>query len=270
MTKLLAFTDTHLRSEGETIIGLDPYAKFAGALEHAQRRHPDATRIVVMGDLVNSGKAEEYERFKQVIDTAKCPVTIIPGNHDDRNQLVESLSLTRDDAGYVQSVFDTETHRVIAIDTVFGEKYLSFASLGQYNEARLKWLDAQLAAADKPVLLFAHHPPFKVGFDGMDDIRMRDDEAFADVVLGRVAHIICGHVHRTISGNWRGLSYSILKSTCHQMPLALGDAGMSLSTDEPSAYGVILLSEDNVIVHTEDWELAKDEFFSSDDAIAQP
>lgn len=270
MTKLLAFTDTHLRSAGEMIIGLDPYAKLAGALEHAQRRHPDAEHIVFMGNLVNSGKPEEYARFKEILATATRPVTIIPGNHDSRDQMVDSLSLTRDDIGYVQSIFDTPTHTVIAIDTVFGDKYLSFASLGQYDDKRLAWLDQHLSAAEKPVVLFAHHPPFKVGFDGMDDIRMRDDDAFAEVAQGRIAHMICGHVHRTISGNWRGLSYTVLKSTCHQMPLALGEKGMSLSTDEPSAYGVVLLTDDGVIVHTEDWELAAEEFFESDDAVAQP
>lgn len=269
MTKLLAFTDLHFKPPGETIIGLDPREKFAAALAHALRRHPDAARIVLMGDLANSGTAEEYAALRPLLQDCPVPVTLMPGNHDNREVMAETLGVTRDAGGYVQSSFDTPTHRVICIDSVFGTKYLSFASLGQFDAPRQDWLKAELAKSDKPVLLFSHHPPMKVGFAGMDEIRLRDDDALAGILSGSpVQHIICGHVHRTISGHWRGHGYTILKSTCHQMPLALDDKDLSLSTDEPAAYGIVLLNEDGVTVHSEDFELAGDDFTPSPDAVA--
>lgn len=269
MTKLLAFTDLHIKAEGETIIGLDPYQKFADAFAHAVRRHPDADHVVLMGDLVNSGKPEEYARVAAAIADSPVPVTLMPGNHDDREAMADALGAHRDGDGYIQTVIETPTHRVICLDTVFGDRYLSFASLGQYDQKRLDWLATQLET-DKPILLFAHHPPMKVGFPGMDEIRMRDDAKLAALIAGStVQHIICGHVHRTISGHWRGIGFSIFKSTCHQAPLSFESKGLSLSTDEPAAYGIVLLTEDGVIVHTEDFELASDEIVDSDDAVAQ-
>lgn len=269
MTKLLCFTDLHVKDEGETIIGIDPLDRFADAMAHALRRHPDADRVVLMGDLVNSGRAEEYARIKPVLDSCPLPLTILPGNHDDRASMQAVLGTRPDANGFLHSTFETPTHRVVCLDTVFGTKYLSFASLGQMDAPRLDWLRAQLDT-DKPVLLIAHHPPMKVGFPGMDDIRMRDDDALAELIAGStVQHILCGHVHRTISGHWRGIGFSIFKSTCHQAPLSFDSKGMSLSTPEPGAYGIVLLTEDGVIVHTEDWQIASDEIADSDDAVAQ-
>lgn len=269
MTKLLAFTDIHLKPEGETIIGIDPFTRLRDALAHGLRRHKDVARIILMGDLANSGRPAEYARLRTLLADCPVPVTLMPGNHDDRDALVEAFDLPRDENGFVQSVIDTPTHRVICLDTVFGTKYLSFASLGQYDAPRQDWLRAELARSDKPVLLFAHHPPMRVGFAGMDEIRLRDDDAFAAILEGSpVQHIICGHVHRTISGHWRGHGYTILKSTCHQMPLALENRDLSLSTDEPGAYGIVLLDEDGVTVHSEDFELASDEFVPAPEAVA--
>ena len=39
------------------------------------------------------------------------------------------------------------------------------------------------------------------------------------------------------------------------MPMALAEASSHLSIDEPGAYGLLLLSGDGVIVHTEDFTL---------------
>lgn len=267
-TKLLCFTDLHIRRPGETIIGLDPIAKFRGALDHALRRHPDAARVVLMGDLANSGRAEEYAALRAVLQGCPLPVTLMPGNHDDRDALCAGLGAARDADGFIQSSLDTESHRVLFLDTVFGTRYLSFASLGQYDAPRLNWLKAQLDT-DRPVLIFAHHPPMKTGFPGMDDIRLRDDAALAEAIRGStVRHLICGHVHRSISGSWQGCGFTILKSTCHQSPLAFDSHELSLSTPEPAAYGIVLLSDEGIVVHSEDWELASDEYVNSDDAVA--
>jgi mRNA degradation ribonuclease J1/J2 len=39
------------------------------------------------------------------------------------------------------------------------------------------------------------------------------------------------------------------------MPMILGDHDPSLSIDEPGAYGLLLLSDTGVVVHTEDFSL---------------
>ena len=103
-----------------------------------------------------------------------------------------------------------------------------------------------------------HHPPHATGFVGMDAIALSNATEFYDLVLQypQVQHITAGHVHRTISGNHKGISYSVFKSTCHQQPLIFNADDTSLSVDEPAAYGLIMLSPDSVQVHTEDFEIS--------------
>ena len=57
-----------------------------------------------------------------------------------------------------------------------------------------------------------HHPPFQVGFAGMDAIALVDGADFIQLLQGfDIAHLIAGHVHRTISGSTAGLSFSMFK-----------------------------------------------------------
>jgi hypothetical protein len=44
MHEVLVLTVIHILPEGETVIGLDPLARFTQGLAHAIERHPDAAR----------------------------------------------------------------------------------------------------------------------------------------------------------------------------------------------------------------------------------
>lgn len=273
MTKLLALTDIHMKAKGQTIIGLDPFENFKRGLDHAVSHHPDAERVILMGDLTNSGTPEEYARVGEIIADCPIPVTLMCGNHDQRDNLTAAFPWANtDDNGFVQDAFVCGTTRVLTTDTQFGPPFVSYAHLGQYCDKRFAWLTDQLQQAKdagQNVALFAHHPPMKVGFAGMDQIRMRDDTRMAEVLKSADVdvHFICGHVHRTISGSWHGHGFTVFKSTCHQMPLALENPDLSLSTPEPAAYGVILLTADGIIAHSEDFDLAEDDVQPSADAM---
>lgn len=266
MHKLLAFTDIHMKPEGQSIIGLDPFEQVRRALDHGIRHHPDAQRIILMGDLANSGTLDEYTRVARIISGVDIPVTLMAGNHDNRDNLIATLPhVVTDSAGYLQTSHSYGDTRVLTLDTLYGPPAVSYAHFGAYCDARFAWLTEQLSQAKQAgqrVALFSHHPPFRIGFTGMDQIRMRDDVRMHKVLKasGVPIHLICGHVHRTISGHWDGFGFSMLKGTCHQMPLAIGSTDMTLGTPEPAAYGIILLTEDGIIVHSEDFDLAQETF----------
>ena len=273
MKKLLALTDIHMKVESQTIIGLVPFENFRRGLNHAITHHPDAERVILLGDLTNSGTMDEYIRLAEVIADCTIPVTLMCGNHDKRDNLTAAFPDTPiDDNGFVQDAFVCGNTRVLTTDTQFGPPFLSYAHLGQYCDKRFSWLIDQLQkakTANQSVALFAHHPPMKVGFKGMDQIRMRDDKRMAETLatVGIQVHFLCGHVHRTISGSWHGHGFTVFKSTCHQMPLALENPDLSLSTAEPAAYGVILLTQEGIIAHSEDFDISGKGVRPSTDAM---
>lgn len=261
MKKLLVLTDIHIRGEGQTIIGLDPLERFTAALAHAMRQHSDADHLILTGDLTHSGQVTEYERLKDALGGLLVPVSLMLGNHDRRDHFLRVFPQTPvTAAGHVQRVLDLGTHRAILLDTLDGPPFRPAHHSGWLCPDRLSWLEQELiAASGQPVIIFLHHPPFKVGFKGMDDIRLENDQKFLALVrrFPNVAHLVCGHIHRTISGNVNGLAFTIFKSPCHQMPLDFVSPDSSLSTAEPGAYGVILLNEGQITLHSEDFDLAK-------------
>jgi len=85
----------------------------------------------------------------------------------------------------------------------------------------------------------------------MDRIGLTDPTHFVAAINGRVnlRHIFFGHVHRPVSGSWRGIAFSALPSTVHQVALDFATVSPVPKTREPPAYGVILLEPEQTVVH---------------------
>ncbi|MGB7267950.1 MAG: phosphodiesterase [Albidovulum sp.] len=264
MQKLLVFTDIHFLADGGTIIGLDPVARFQMGLAQALANHPDARRIIITGDLTHHGEAAEFARLRAVLADCPMPVSLMIGNHDRRAPFRAAFpEVPVTDAGFVQSTIDTGSYRLIMLDTLDEEAEVEHSGL--LCPHRLDWMDRAIAeAGDRRVIIFTHHPPITTGFAGMDRIGLRNRAEVAQRLRnhGNVCQIIAGHVHRTISGATAGIPTAIFKSPCHQMPMALENDDEHLSIDEPGAYGLLLLGDDGVIVHTEDFTLPAGEVAS--------
>lgn len=194
MTKLIVFTDLHMVPEGTKIIGLDPYQRLLAGIEHVNRHHADANRVIFTGDLTHRADTMSYERLRDLLSLLVPPAAITIGNHDYRERFLETFAhVAPDEDGFVQQVIDFDDCRVVLLDTLFAPPYdYPRSHAGYLCERRLAWLDRMLADANGlPVLLFMHHPPHKTGFTGMDAIRLGNEDAFYDLVLkhGNAPHL---------------------------------------------------------------------------------
>jgi hypothetical protein len=85
----------------------------------------------------------------------------------------------------------------------------------------------------------------------MDLIKLDDAEDFAALLKGHdIRHIFFGHAHRTISGSWKGVSFSALPSLNHQLPL-VGGSVHTVYSDEPPMYAAVTISNGMTIVHSD-------------------
>jgi len=242
-------TDVHLTAQGGTIIGMSPAQRLHEALTHAAQRHADATRLVILGDLTHRGDTAQYQALAALLQDAPWPVTLMLGNHDRRAGFEAVFGHT----GFQQIAFDAPGHRVLCLDTL--DEAAPDTHSGLMCPARLDWLRAELSAATDPVVILMHHHLAKTGFDGMDRIALRNSDQVTDILhnSGKVRQIINGHIHRTIQTHAGPLPVTMIKSTCHQMPLVLGEGSSSLSVNEPGGYGVLLLGPKQCILHHEDF-----------------
>lgn len=256
MEKVLIFTDLHIVPEGETIIGIDPAARFAEALDHAQTHHPYATRIILTGDLTHYGTVPEYERLRHLLSKAARPVHMTLGNHDRRDAFYQVFPEAARDGSFANEVIPLADATLILIDTLDDPQTRDRPHKGYLCDARLEWLQQQLAVSDRAIIAM-HHPPAPVHFPGMDRIALDNGAEFLSIVAksGKVAQMIFGHVHRTISGQMQGIPFSIFKSPTHQMPMDMHGTASSSSVDESGAYGILCIGPDTIVVHTEDFGL---------------
>jgi Icc protein len=246
--KFIHATDPHFVAPGETLLGLDLRDRLEKCVASINANHADAEMCIWTGDIVHWGDEESYRHIREVLAPLAMPSYFVMGNHDARGPLRAVFPETPvDENGFVQYALDVPAGRFVMLDTIMPGTHA-----GELCAARLAWLEARLEEArDRDVYLFMHHPPFDVGIDGMDRIRLADVDGFAGVIEKhpRIRHIFFGHLHRPVHGAWRGISFSTLRATSHSFRLDFTPAEPLVTTHENPGYSVVLLSGESVVVH---------------------
>lgn len=234
-------TDLHIVAPGTLAYGKVDTAAFlerAIAKLVAFRPRPDV--VLITGDLVDLGTAEEYVRVRALLAPLDLPYLIIPGNHDVRDLMHAAFDDLSDvpKSGHFCYAVDRWPVRLIALDTLIEGR-----PDGELCESRRAWLaDALAAGGDKPTMIFMHHPPFLTGIDHMDRMGLADREAFAAIIARHpnVERIVCGHLHRSIEARFAGTIAATLPSTAHQVGLDLVPNAPPSFTYEPPMIGMYL------------------------------
>jgi Icc protein len=230
-------SDTHISTPDSRNDRLFRTAEhLAGAVAHLNALHPQPDLVLATGDLVERGGIDEYERLREILASLDMPLFLIPGNHDDRENLPEVFAdhayLPRNGA-FLQYTVEDWPLRLVGLDTLVpGE------SGGRLCTERLAWLEARLAQApERPTLVFMHHPPFTTGIAAMDEMGLDGIEDLAAVIRRhpQVERITCGHLHRTIVRRFAGTVACTCPATAHQIALDLPPARRLATVMEPPA-----------------------------------
>lgn len=251
--KLIQITDVHLVPQGETLYGIDPQLRLRASIADINAHHADAELCIITGDLTHMGDDASYAVLRNELAALEVPWQLLVGNHDSRQNFRRMFPEMPVDAnGFVQAVWNTPIGCFLFLDTL--EQGLH---AGAYCEKRQAWLEAQLEdCVDEPLYIFMHHPPVKIGIPSLDRVGLMQWRRFMDILAphkDRVRHIFFGHVHRPVSGNWNGISFSALRGTAHQCWLDFDAEDQPPGSLEPPAYGVVLIDEDAVLMHTHDY-----------------
>lgn len=257
MLNFIHLTDTHLVAPGQRLYGLDPIERLELAVADIANRHGPGRALpaafaVITGDLTHYGDPESYHALGAALDRLPFPAHLLIGNHDDRAGFRAGFPAAPvDDAGFVQWALDVDGFRLIALDT-----HTPTGHHGELCAARLDWLAARLLESDAPALLFLHHAPLPVGVAAMDTLVLHEADALWEVLAphrARVRHIFFGHLHRPISGSWRGVPFSTLRGTAHQVALDFAARTNVPGSHEPPGYAVVLADQDSIVIHAHDY-----------------
>ena len=253
MSLLLQLTDLHIREPGKLAYGrIETALYLKRAIDTILRLPQQPNAVVITGDLTDFGRAAEYDHLRQLLAPLTMPVYLMPGNHDDRDQLRRSFAdhTYLGETGFVQFSVAVNGLQLIALDTVNAG-----ASAGSLCSDRLAWLARQLQLhAGKPVVVAMHHPPFQTLIGHMDAIGLLQGAQELQALIAQhanVERIICGHLHRAIQVRFGGTIAMTAASPAHQVCLDLAPDAESMWTLEPPGFVLHALpAEGRLVSHS--------------------
>jgi 3',5'-cyclic-AMP phosphodiesterase len=235
--RVAQISDLHIKPPGALAYGRVDTAK---ALERCvaalNEFAPAPDFVVISGDLADTPMSEGYEHLKRLLAPLKLPFAGIPGNHDRRDMMRAAFP----QGAYAFSSGPlNQKIEVGGLDLVLLDSSVAGKPHGELDTATLQWLDATLASgADRPALLFLHHPPFIAGIWHMDRQNLLNASELAPTVERhpRVRLVAAGHVHRATLTMFAGVPATICPAPNHAVDLDLAQLREPSFKVEPPAF----------------------------------
>lgn len=155
-----AISDLHVKTEGNHTHN----RHFNLALQDIKKTDPNSQGIVVVGDLVDSGKQKEYDQLKKIVEANKDslpPMYFAIGNHESENDAItwqQAFEQYLDNSGAPQLYYDFKIKDSYYI--VLGSESKGWAA--EIGAEQFLWLKQKLAEAEAnstgPIFMFLHQP----------------------------------------------------------------------------------------------------------------
>ncbi len=191
-------TDTHILPKGQEWLCKEETEvdnRLRLVIEHLNSLSPQPDALLLTGDTIEKGGQEAYRYLKEILRPLSMPIYIIPGNHDDREEMRAAFSekVYIPSEGFIQYIIDDYAVRLIGLDT-----HVPHQDYGLLCKQRLQWLEENLKLNPlKPTLIFMHHFPVKVGSKCFDNMICRMEGDFEKLIRSSrcVIGIVAGHYH---------------------------------------------------------------------------
>ncbi|SDR79449.1 phosphodiesterase [Bradyrhizobium canariense] len=235
--RIAQISDLHIKPPGSLAYGRVDTAK---ALERCvaalNEFSPAPDFVVISGDLADTPTSVEYDYLKRLLAPLKLPFAGIPGNHDSRELM--RAAFPQADYALASGPLNQKVE-IGGLDLVLLDSSVPGKPHGELDAPTLQWLDATLASsADRPALLFLHHPPFVTGIWHMDRQNLLNSSELAPIVRrhSRVRLIATGHVHRATLTMFAGVPTTICPAPNHAVDLDLAELRQPSFKVEPPAF----------------------------------
>jgi Icc protein len=175
-----------------------------------ERGRPDA--VLCTGDLSDRGARAAYQRLETYLQAIGAPSFWLPGNHDDRDQM---LAATRDSDRLPGEIRGGQWQIIMLNSQIPGEVG------GRLGADELQRLASALDAGREEglhALVCLHHQPVRIGSAWIDEQMVADAEPFWQLLEGRdtVKAVLWGHVHQQIDRHRGAIALMASPSTCVQ------------------------------------------------------
>lgn len=242
--RIAQVTDMHLEeARGGRLLGMDTDDSFHHVLGLIRNAAVAPDLVLVTGDVANHGSAAAYQRAREYLNRLGVPWFWLPGNHDDRERMVEGLG---DGRPMWRSICVGGWQIVLLDSTVPGQVG------GEIGAAEFALLDHWLDSAPRlPTLLCLHHQPVPVGCAWLDTQLVADAAGLLERVAAhaQVRGVVWGHVHQEFAARIGTAEWYGTPSCCIQF--APGSAGFALDEQAPGMRWIELHPDGRIATRVE-------------------
>jgi Icc protein len=208
--RIIQLTDCHIYGDAASNFdGINTKKTFERVLEGVQKvKKPDL--VVGTGDLSMDGSPQSYSWLRQRLERIDAPVILIPGNHDQQDELENRIG----------SKCFLKCSSLVIDPWCF--HFLNTAHAGSHAgrilNNDLSTLTSNLGKNRETFnVIFMHHPPVKVGSIWLDDIGLINaTEFWHSIEDASVKLIVCGHIHQELDIVRKNVRVLTSPSTCLQ------------------------------------------------------
>lgn len=192
--RIIQLTDPHLfRDARRRLRGVPTNESFDDAVTTAFQTMIDSDLCIVTGDIAQDENIETYRLLRRILAPLGDRLRVLPGNHDRPDAIREVFGdLLDPDAPKAGFVAEHADAIVVGLDS-----HVEGAVDGEIGGEQLAWLEG-IAAGEKPLVVFVHHPPVATGTRWLDAMGLRDGDRLLEA-LGRTDTKVCvvhGHTHQ--------------------------------------------------------------------------
>ncbi|WP_293745666.1 metallophosphoesterase [uncultured Paraglaciecola sp.] len=238
--KIVQISDCHLFADSSKIgyNNINPFLSLERVLAEVKIQSPDV--LLVTGDISGDGSGQSYQHFSHLIQGAQigCRIGIIPGNHDNQQQLAANIVEQYLWLHHPRMVLPNQWH-IHLLDTQYHQ------TIGQISENHLTSLTEYVQQhSNEYHLLAAHHHPIPCG-GWMDKHEWTNRQKFNAVVANHqsIKGVIYGHIHTAIDQQVDQCLYMACPATCWQF----ANQESFATTDIKPGFRVINLLENGQI-----------------------
>ncbi|MBS83247.1 MAG: hypothetical protein CMD65_03835 [Gammaproteobacteria bacterium] len=209
---LIQITDLHLTKSKSTIIqGINTYRSAQNIIKEIENKYNKLDGLILTGDLVDDQTDIGYQNLKKLLANIKCPIYLIPGNHDspsamksicdDRIKFINNCELSNNWVVFLFNTKLTKTHS------------------GIFNNNDINQLDELLQKYPKKYfIIFLHHPPINIDSPWMDSMSIKNPDKLYKLIkkYNTIKGVFCGHVHQEFETVMYSTKIYTTPSTCHQ------------------------------------------------------
>lgn len=241
---LAQISDLHIGQDYQNDGGTRALHRAHRVIDYLNSLPGDVDGVLVTGDLADHGLPDEYRTVRELLGMLRFPVFTCPGNHDERVAYQTTLlGEASEDGEPVNHV-----HHLGGFTIVMCDSSIPRRNEGLLDDTTLTWLDKVLTETEDPALVCFHHPPVVLHNPFLDEIRLRNDEQFADVLNDKVVAVLCGHAHTAATTTFAGRPLVVAPGVVSQSVLPV-EGDHVVDYDLPPAVALHVVDDRGLVTH---------------------